>query len=276
MKELLKIVFSFIITQLGRIIPIRPNVFVFNSLPDVSDNAYAVFLELNKRHDLILVWLVDEKKDYSSSLQINTMNKIKVLKKKSMSAIYYFLRAKMIVVTHSIYCNYKNLNKRKILLNTGHGMPLKRIGFMDGKSWIPNLDYTICTSPIFQILVSKCYGLPIDKVLITGSPKSDLLFLESDFYTNHSIDKHRYSMIGAWLPTFRATKSVFTRNDGHFEENRISILSLDEMYEFNNFLKQKNVLLVIKLHPMDLLQECTFKQYSNLLILKQSDLTIVR
>ena len=271
MKDFLKTLFSLVLTYMGKLLPVKKNLYVFNSLPDIADNAYGMYLELSKRSNVELVWIIEDENNVNWS-DLNENNTI-VVSKKSFKAIWLFLRARLVVVTHSIYCSYKNLKKDRIVLNTGHGMPLKRIGLMDdGKSWIPNLDYTISSSPIFQEIMAKCYGLPLDKVLVTGSPKCDLLFKETDFYQNHGIDKSSYNKIGIWMPTFRATNKVFDRVDGNFDDSKISFLSINEMEKLNSFLKQENILLIIKLHPMDILQNKDFRQFSNLLILKQNDM----
>lgn len=271
LKGLLKTWFSISLSIIGKYVPVNKKLFVFNSLPDIADNAYGMYLELSKRDNVELVWIVEDKKNVNWG-DLNENNTI-VVSKKSFKGIWLFLRARLVVVTHSIYCSYKNLRKARIVLNTGHGMPLKRIGLMDdGKSWIPNLDYTISSSPLFQGIMAKCYGLPLDKVLVTGSPKCDLLFKETTFYQNHGIDKASYRKIGIWMPTFRATNKVFDRVDGNFDESKISFLNINEMEVLNSFLKQEDVLLVIKLHPMDILQNKEFKQYSNLLVLKQNDM----
>lgn len=271
LKRLLKTGFSISLSLIGKYLPVNKELFVFNSLPDIADNAYGMYLELSKRDNVELVWIVEDKNNVNWD-DLNKKNTI-VVSKKTFKAIWLFLRARLVVVTHSIYCSYENLKKDRIILNTGHGMPLKRIGLMDdGKSWVPNLDYTISSSPLFQDIMAKCYGLPLDKVLVTGSPKCDLLFKETNFYQNHGIDKSSYNMVGIWMPTFRATNKVFDRVDGNFDDSKISFLRIDEMEYFNSFLKQENILLIIKLHPMDVLQNKDFRQFSNLLILKQNDM----
>lgn len=268
-SNMIKSIISYFLSIIGRIVPIKNNLFVFNSLPDMTDNAYALYLELTKRDDVELVWIVDDPMPFKGSC---SDEHTRIVAKKSFTAIWLFLRARMVIVTHSLFWSFKNLRRDKIILNTGHGMPLKKIGLLDGKSWVPNLDYTISSSKVFQGVMSKCYGLPLNKVLLSGSPKCDLLFLPTDFYKNHDIDKSRYKKIGAWLPTYRATDKVFNRVDGNFDENKISCVSIQELEVLNTFLMDKECLLVIKLHPMDILQKKSFPSFSNIIILKQSDM----
>ena len=268
-NNMIKSIISYILSIIGRIVPVKKNLFVFNSLPDMTDNSYALYLELTKRDDVELVWIVDGPMSFKGTC---SDEHTRIVAKKSFIAIWLFLRARMVVVTHSLFWSFKNLRKDKIILNTGHGMPLKKIGLLDGKSWVPNLDYTISSSSVFQTVMSQCYGLPLDKVLLSGSPKCDLLFLPTDFYKNHGINKSQYKKIGAWLPTYRATDKVFNRVDGNFDENKISCVSIYELEVLNTYLKETECLLVIKLHPMDILQKKSFPSFSNIIILKQSDM----
>ena len=154
-------------------------------------------------------------------------------------------------------------------------MPLKVIGLMDtnhGANDPTRADYLIATSPFFRDIMSRSFkNIDTSHVLLTGQPRNDLMFEKTPFFTKRNINVKDYESVGIWLPTYRCSIIGDIRNDGVFNENGISFLSIEELSKLDGFLRDRKGLLIIKLHPMDALQEKDFSAFSNIIIIKPKD-----
>ena len=136
----------------------------------------------NKKYKYKLIWIFNDKTSICKYQEVTAYYKF------SFKAFYYFAKAKFVFSTHGLY-SFLELNQGLKLVNLWHGMPLKTIGSMDLQrdgSSPTKADYLIATSEFFQKIMAKSFNdLPIDRVLLTGQPRNDLLFEEphkgSDF-----------------------------------------------------------------------------------------------
>lgn len=258
-------------------IPVSSNILVFNSFPDYSDNAYAMFLYIYNKYGskYRYVWLVNEA-NYIENIIEDNKNRahVSVIYKKSLKGIFLYLRAKHVFYTHGIFESVHICQTPNKMINLWHGMPLKRIGLMDGKplGYMHNLQYTIATSPLFQRIMADSFGVDRDHVLLTGQPRCDLFNLSTDFFETNAIKEGDYKSIGVWMPTYRnSIVKNEIRQDGTFKDGCIAFMDEVAMERLNKTLVEDNHLLIIKLHPMDALQLYDFNDYSNIKIIKQKD-----
>lgn len=265
----MKIIFAFL-SCLLRLIPQSKNILVFSSFPDYTDNAFAMYdyLKKNKQNKYKFIWI------YSNKESISIYPEIKGYYKFTVQAFYYYARAKYVFCTHGIY-SFLNIKQKDKIVNLWHGMPLKKIGCMDAKNGgttPTRADYLIATSHFFQDIMAKSFNnISLDKVFIVGQPRNDLMFQKSDFFSNRKIDTNDYKSVGIWLPTYRQSIIGDVRNDGVYNENGISFLSMNDLCNLNNFLESNNSLLIVKLHPMDALQDVDFEDFTNLVIIKPKE-----
>ena len=255
-KHLLASIIHGLIPRSGRIL-------VFSSFPDYTDNAYALYQylseELKEKYECI--WL------YSDKESLKRLPHVKGYYKYSIQAFYYFARARYVFCTHGIY-DFLRMRRRDKIVNLWHGMPLKTIGCMDPLTGGKNparAHYLIATSPLFKEIMHKSFeNVDPDKVLLTGQPRNDLMFQETDFFSNRGIDRSAYTRIGIWLPTYRRSIIGDIRQDGLFNDNGISFLSMDDLAKLDAHLQHTSSLLIVKLHPMDALQQVNFSAFKNL------------
>ena len=227
---------------------------VFSSFPDYTDNAYALYRYLNEEHKerYKCIWLYSDKESLKHHPQVKGYYKY------SIQAFYCFARAKYVFCTHGIY-DFLKMRRRDKIVNLWHGMPLKTIGCMDPTTGGTNpakAHYLIATSPFFKEIMHKSFeNVDIDNVLLTGQPRNDLMFHPTPFFENRGIDRTAYRSIGIWLPTYRRSIIGDIRQDGHFNDSGISFLSMDDLARLNTHLQATSSLLIVKLHPMDALQQ---------------------
>lgn len=267
-----------VLSKVIRFIP-TSNYLTFNSFPDYTDNAYAMFRYLSINgygNKYRLVWLLNDK---SKKQQVRKRIKDEggdaiVVNKMSLAGIWLFLRSRHCFYTHGIFEAIKIEQNNDKMIFLWHGMPLKRIGLLDNRkeTFMPNLNFILATSKMYQDIMAKCFGIPKQKVLPIGQPRCDLLWEETDFYRNAGIAKEKYDKIGIWMPTYRySIVSTEDRVDGTYKDGWISFLDENGLKKLDEQLGLINHLLLIKLHPMDKSQLYDFQKYRNIIIIKQKD-----
>lgn len=272
MKFLKKIIYRilfYILNIIEKIIP-KNDTILFFSDPDYSDNSYAVFKYLLKKTNKKIIWLYGSE-NIEKKIFDEFGIKINCYKVRSIRGILNYIRSKISFCTTGLYPFINKKNQ----INLWHGMPLKNIGAMNkvynGKI-IKTRDNLIATSKVFKEIMMECFAVDQTKVAITGLPRNDLLFEETKIYKKLKINKESFKKIIMYLPTYR--KSIYETwcESGIFDENRIGIISLDRLSSLNEQLSKNNNLMFIKLHPADILQNLTFENFSNIIILKSKDL----
>ena len=219
------------------------NTILMESNPDYMDNTRAVCDELVKRginNKYKIIWLVTNKslfKDY----------KIK--------NVYFCDRNKKIrTIIHIMFCKciiecntyIRKLNKHQYRIYLQHGLPVKHA--KKYASLIGNVDDIISSSDFFVKTLSDLYKISQKNVIITGFPRNDWLFDDKNklvLYPEINRDK---TII--WLPTFRNHKcantdfKTFTYGIPFFNDK-------NDLIRINELLMERNILLLIKLHPAE-------------------------
>lgn len=266
------------ISSIASIIP-TTNIILFQSSPDYSDNAYAMCRYLNNKMKCgkwKFVWIIVdwERKDEILSEMRQDGIKAQILNHHSFKGIWFFIRARYVFVSHGLYDSIRLHQHKDKNINLWHGMPLKKIGACDidrpggGRPCSTNFDFVISTSKYYQKIMAAVFATTVDRVLVTGQPRCDLLFETTEWFITNGINKENYSKVGIWMPTFRKSIRGEVRVDGHYDEKTISFVSESDLDQLDGILKDINTLLLIKIHPMDALQNASFKSYSNIVIIK--------
>lgn len=273
-KKLMYIFLNF----LEKVIP-KKNIIIFNSFPDYSDNAYAIFdylIKNNYEKKYKLIWITNNKidKELEQRIKKEYEKEITCYYKYSIKGIFNYFLAERIFCTHGIFSKIITKNGKKI--NLWHGMPLKAIGFLDkkykDKEKVYNQNYLIATSHFFQKVMAEAFQEEEKNVLLVGQPRNDLFFQRGKFFQKKKLNKEKYKKIIMWMPTYRQSIVGDIRIDGKFNEKYIGILKLDSLKILNEILKEKKFLLLIKIHPMDILNKLKVNSFSNIIILKKNDL----
>lgn len=275
---------STLISLINRLLPKR-NIIVFNSFPDISGNALALYKYiLSQRPDIThkytIVWSVGNiSVDRAMSiLRRNTeVSAHRVMNKKSFRGIITYLYSKYIISTHGYFPGIRtSVNQKHI--NLWHGMPFKRIGRLleeeihsNGKK--DEADITIATSEIFQTLMAKAFDIPESSVYVTGQPCADALVTNNNVLIRFGICKRDFRKIIVWMPTYRKSVIGDIRSDG--DENSFGVLDMlrNHFGELDMTLKTQNFLLIIKPHPMDAICNLEFPESNNIKVLKNLELS---
>ncbi|WP_234256069.1 CDP-glycerol glycerophosphotransferase family protein [Phocaeicola dorei] len=131
------------------------------------------------------------------------------------------------------------------VIHMEHGMPFKDASEGQSKYNIKSQHYTnvMATGKCFVEPQAHIYGVPLEKIFISGNPKCDSLYLPNPQY-----DFGEYTKLVLWAPTFRKSTSM-NMQDTMEEQPVIPIVDVGRFGELNGYLKKMGVKIVVKLHP---------------------------
>lgn len=248
-----------------KIIPKDKKIWIFGAWQGdkYSDNSryfYEYLIKNNLNKNFKVVWITNNKEI------INNSNVETVYLANSFRGIWYKLRAGVVFYTNGMYDFGRiDLSKGAYKVALWHGMPLKRIYFASNKyikysKWqkilrkIKNAlysnidrDLTISTSKEMSKNLKECFRIEDNEIIITGQPRNDLLVCKEKIKIEEILSnvkfkyKKKFEKIITYMPTYRENPIL----SNGLKENIISLVKNNRLKEE---LKNKNVLLIIKLH----------------------------
>lgn len=231
--------------------------FIFSSFPDFADNSFVILKYIiSEKIPGEIHWLVS--KNGNKKLIRKKMMKyfpsdysrIKLVKKNSVLGILHYLSANYIFETHGMFEKFPILPWQK-KINLWHGMPLKRIGWLSDHPVKMKMSYSISTAPIFNEIIERVFKISNNQVISIGLPRNDLFFTKSNFDFSNLFG-NEYPTI-AWLPTYRKNNVGDVNLSGEQKTQEIGGFSHDDLERLDSYLGAQQTNLVIKLHPMDIL-----------------------
>ena len=173
-----------------------------------------------------------------------------------------------------IFDNIKIKKKRKnqVSIFLTHGCPpFKNVrGIIDINSIV---DFVLC--PSYRIKDLICYQYSVDEVKLfyNGLPRNDYLF-KPDARISEKYGFDKYSKVIIWMPTFRKHKYVIDRVDSsaEFPYGIPLIKNCDDVSRLSKLLKDRNMLLIIKSHPISSEDFTPFPKCDNIITLNDMEL----
>ncbi len=172
--------------------------------------------------------------------------KVHYVRRRTLKAFFLQLLSKYIFFTHGL--GDFRASRRQVTVNLWHGAGYKRIGRLQGLQGVPS-DYSVVSSPVYQDVHSRAFGVPLERNVITGMPRNDRLFLYAEQKKQILAQAglaSDYDKVLFWLPTFRQSGS---HCDGVPTDNVFSVPNFDTG-AFNRLLKENNALCLVKPHPL--------------------------
>ena len=238
-----------LLTVLNRLIPKRKDVILFVGNDGLTDNSRAVFTwrtqnGYQKRYRIRCAVKNHEQYGYLRQEGVEFLS----LKR----GVFAYFRAGYV-----FYCNGTypiKPSKGQTAVNLWHGTPLKKICKL-----APNVShydydyftYVLAASPMFVPVMAQCFGVPESRVLCCGHARNDLLFHKSPDVLRKLGLEGDFDRLLLWLPTFRYSYKVYIHDGGCQKESGLPIFeNSGQMAEFDRWLRENRMLMVVKLHPM--------------------------
>ncbi|MDK2811634.1 MAG: CDP-glycerol glycerophosphotransferase [Petroclostridium sp.] len=158
----------------------------------------------------------------------------------------YVFKSQLVISTHGFY----RLRRDSVLINLWHGIPLKSMALMNksknDKIGVINDDYFLSTSEFYNTIMNACLGIRAEQYHITGYPRNDYLFNENGKRNLECFIKTQFkAKIILYMPTY---KDIITGFEEGERDNFFGFEKFD-FKKFNSFLKNNNILFILKLHP---------------------------
>lgn len=262
-----ELLMSFIVNSLNSILPKLRGKIVFIGYPDYDDMLRGLILQSDLSQKKLYVLIKDESVNRPNWLN----SSCKIVRKNSIKGLFHLVTSKRIYFTHGILNGFKLLNEnRQLVINLWHGMPLKRIGYMDNKSDFPVFHYTLATSPFFSNIIQKSFRVKEESVLISDLPRNIVLKKRISSTKLEEIISGNTNII-VWLPTYRASKVGDIRTDS----SSTSLLGIDslDLDKLNKELSESNIELFIKPHPMAKFDNIEIDKFDSIHIIDEHWLT---
>lgn len=255
----------YMLVRMGfRALPIDRRLIVFESQGDFCDNSWALYQFLRKRGGYHFVWVVAHPSRF-----VNTADTVFVgwnTLRQRINMIRWHETAAFLFNTHGVSCRFWRRSGQRII-SLWHGTPLKGL---DRRGKCPqNCDFSITTGDAAIPLQAKTLSLPESKILPLGSPRNDLLVINSGRgASNPYCPAGGIRKLILWMPTFRASSLDFISEDELDNATGLPLLSDEgDLIAFNEFLKTQNVAVLVKIHHLQLTKPVFKKNFSNIIFL---------
>lgn len=249
-----------------KLLPLK-NRIVFESNPEFSCNALPVYEEMVRRgirDKYEVYWLVEDKNKYNDDTSGNKyLNYIETglgkIKKK-----YILATSKALIFTNRIQEKRK---EQQLVINLMHGSPLKKtIGYVEHDT----CDYVLTLSAFFNQVVSEQLDVPIYKIKSFGFPRNDVF--KGRYNVLKTLGKNENSKLVVWMPTFRKNKNSNVVYGNLYKLGVPLLCSSGDFESLNDYLSEKNIVLIIKLHPVEDTSGMQLDSYSSIVFISDDKL----
>lgn len=250
---------------------------VLESEGDLCDNTYALFDYMRKNQYLDkykVTWLVDHVEDYKDERNVNYVSR-ENYKRINLKLMKVLNKCRWYIYTHNNLFDYIGVRQKKdqrlTFLSHGVGYKIAKGTFFDA-----SFSEMIVTGEIPAINMSNFVRCDISKVVQLGYPRLDYFF-EDDTETNKKVldflNASQYLKIIIWMPTFRQSEGKLISEDYITNETGLPFFGTEESLEnFDLYLKEKNVLLIFKIHHLQSNLAIFKKLFHNIRIIKDDEL----
>jgi len=251
----------------------------FCSFPDFSNNAKVLYEFMSKKY-----------KKHNYTWIVYNEESVKKLKSEGINAILIGSEdfKKNVKKTDIFFTTQGNLDrdktKKSLYIELWHGIGPKPNGFLsknpskqdiNGYGNMRNIiDYLIVPSDFWRVIFSAKFNIEYKRILPYGFPVLDTILKSNGkeiLFKILNIDSKKYKKIIGYFPTF---KKGFNHDDSK-ELNVNNIFPFDSYDEksLDNYLKENNILLVLKRHPGD---NTKYKIYESPNIIELNDKDLLK
>lgn len=231
---------------------------------DCNGGAFYDYLIKNKYNQkYMIIWLLKNKLNKKIKMPYNV--KCFYLHKPSIIKDYYINMAKIITADNDITTKLRDDQKVFFFRHGPGGLKNTK-----GLSEIPNtVDYILGMSEAYSDIERNQFSTDKNdkRFIYLGFPSHDVL-LSDNHNEIKKITERKFKKIILWMPTFRKGGG-YNRNDSSCEQP-LGIPLINDIKEYeklNELLYKNNFLLIIKIHPMQDINDLKIYDKSNIKVL---------
>lgn len=275
------VIVGWLIRPFSFITPRNKRKWIIGNKTGWGDNSkYLRILLENNNENLRLIWIAKDK----SGRDLVRGKGFEAYKKWSIKGIYHALTAGAYFYSSNINDINYWVSGKVFSINMWHGVGLKKLGMKQSETYNPKdistriftpfyyhqPSYFIGPSDMMARHFADCYNMTDKQMLKIGYPRCEYLLLDNEkrqkFIEKYESEKiidlidnlKIYSKVYVYMPTFRDDQHDFIKQAG-FDFKRL-----------NNILKEKNSILMLKLHPATRIGDVDFDNFSNLILLDKN------
>lgn len=250
--------------RLGTLLVPRGDRWVFGCGAGIGDGALALHRFVTARgHDAVWLTRSQREDDEAAALGIRT------IRKASIRGWWATARAGVLVVTHGLGDVNRYADGGGFVVQLWHGIPLKRIGLdSPATTRVPNVPGADLLQRAVAMLyraaaqrirvlpaasdrsrgrLESAFGLPSDRVVVTGEPRVDVLSAGSPLERRASASALLHATIGDVPDTARVVLYAPTWRDGAPDP---AVPSADDWVRIVRVLEEHDAVLLIRSHPL--------------------------
>lgn len=263
-----------------KIFPVDKKGIILESEGDFSDNAYALFDYMKNNGYLKkyrITWLVDNPHNFKDVNYVNTKFVSKKWGVLHLRTMYYLSTCKYYVYDHNCLLSKLTKKREQVVVYLTHGFGYKAqkgATFNDDKT---RMDILTVTGEIPAKVLSVWADCDIKKIKRTGYPRNDFFFKDSSELKKETLKKlgfDKFSKVIVWMPTFRKSTSKSIEDDYIKNQTGLPLLETrNQLNKLNEFLKKLNIMLVLKIHPLQAELEVFNESFSNINVMHNEDIS---
>ena len=224
----------------------KRNTAAVHTWPAFDDTALALVPELEKSRLEKIYYLAAA--DVAAGSAPAWGPQVEVLPKRSFRAAWAFLTSRYVFFTHQ--CFTMHFPRNVVSVNLWHGMPIKKVGWMQPGGRGPRARYELATSDFWTPIIRACMR-PWGEVLVNGLPRCDRFSASGCAGVKERLGGEAASCarLAVWLPTFRQTVIGDDLRDGR-DFNNVAQMPGFDADRFDAWLAARNMVCVLKPHPL--------------------------
>lgn len=248
-----------------RLLPLRKMI-LFESHPDLSDNSFALYEEFLKRgvhHRYKIYWMrtFRDEKEYQLPENVHTFyNDARTFREMFVRA--YVLNCSRYIIDCNSFIHKRR--KKQVRIHLGHGMPIKID--LEYSRKFGDCDKYVVQSEFWRDIYINQILVPEDKLCYAGYPRNDVLVNppEKKKWQESVAD---YSRVIVWMPTYRQHRMHMDRAmKNEYPYGMPCVHDREELQRLHRSLKEKNLLVLFRPHPVQELTVFEDNRFSNIVI----------
>ena len=250
-----------LLKKLCSLVPAGKKYIWLESEIDFAENSRALYeymISHKEYENRRLIWCVDAPEQYPPHKNVTFIKR----NMESIPFLFYKNRCKYFIFTHPYWL--KKWKKSQVVINTCHGNPFKA----PPKSGKKQSDYALASSPAWAQFRRQEFGAQTETVVL-GAPRNDWLYGKEQ-YLRKFTGQRQFQKTIFCMPTFKKTgrwtdsqeKNVYSVNVIH---------SREDLLRLNEELKKREILLVCIIHHLQVMEDLSVSQLSNILYLRDTD-----